>query len=328
MDPFCGSGTTLVEAQRLMRRSVGVDINPISVLISKAKTLSISSVEIEATLDRILTDFTSRSVVINTDAPLPPLVQASKWYSGSVLPDLKRLFHLIARYDDPCVRLIGEFCFSAILLGVSRETRHWGYVCDNTSPKGDPKRSVSEALFELTRSLLAAYRERDRAIAGSIPFDSLVIQGRSQALTDYVGADAVDLIVTSPPYFGVVDYVKSQRLSMEWFGHDIEQHRIQEIGARSKRHRRLAVDEFEADLRNTFQSMYVCLKAGAPCAVVFGASKSRTFNSDDIVAIAESVGFCLAGEVERQISVQRRQNPSLTTEQVYLFCKPSYDSLG
>ncbi|MBV8454202.1 MAG: site-specific DNA-methyltransferase, partial [Deltaproteobacteria bacterium] len=37
-DPFCGSGTTLVEALALGRNAVGVDANPLACLISQAKT--------------------------------------------------------------------------------------------------------------------------------------------------------------------------------------------------------------------------------------------------------------------------------------------------
>src|SRR5437868_3518887 len=38
LDPFCGAGTTLVEAQRLGIESVGVDLNPIACLLSRVKT--------------------------------------------------------------------------------------------------------------------------------------------------------------------------------------------------------------------------------------------------------------------------------------------------
>ena len=41
VDPFLGSGTTLVEAKVLKRRSFGCDINPVACLISRAKTESI-----------------------------------------------------------------------------------------------------------------------------------------------------------------------------------------------------------------------------------------------------------------------------------------------
>src|SRR5258708_3999765 len=42
-DPFCGSGATLVESQRLGHHAVGIDLNPIACLISRVKTRPIPS---------------------------------------------------------------------------------------------------------------------------------------------------------------------------------------------------------------------------------------------------------------------------------------------
>src|SRR5690606_35411299 len=38
LDPFCGSGTKLVEARRAWIRCVGVDLNPLAIWIARAKT--------------------------------------------------------------------------------------------------------------------------------------------------------------------------------------------------------------------------------------------------------------------------------------------------
>src|SRR2546421_12024682 len=46
LDPFAGSGTTLVEAQRLCRRSIGFDLSPIACLVAKAKTIALPASQI------------------------------------------------------------------------------------------------------------------------------------------------------------------------------------------------------------------------------------------------------------------------------------------
>ncbi|MBI3202238.1 MAG: site-specific DNA-methyltransferase [Myxococcales bacterium] len=45
LDPFCGSGTVLVEAHRLGRRALGIDANPLAIELCKLKTLGLGTRE-------------------------------------------------------------------------------------------------------------------------------------------------------------------------------------------------------------------------------------------------------------------------------------------
>ena len=82
LDPFCGSGTTLVEAKALGRRSVGVDSNPVAVLASSAKTLVLDEGDfdalaefdnaVEADTARLSGRLTLMTPLIAEVAPVPP----------------------------------------------------------------------------------------------------------------------------------------------------------------------------------------------------------------------------------------------------------------
>lgn len=125
-------------------------------------------------------------------------------------------------------------------------------------------------------------------------------------------------MVTSPPYFGVADYAKSQRLSMEWFGRDIEPVRQSEIGARSKRHRKAASLDFLKELRGVFVECHRVLKSGGYAVVVLGSSPVRSDIAPDFLNEMGGIGFSVEAELSRNISSMRRQFPSLSSERVFI----------
>jgi DNA modification methylase len=200
--------------------------------------------------------------------------------------------------------------------------RHWGYVCDNSTPSEDAGGDVLESYVGVLNALAGAYQERDEELlarygtAAACSVD--VIQGDSRA-TELVALGSAKAVVTSPPYFGVTDYVKAQRLSMEWFGLPIEEFRQQEIGARSKRHRRTAVGEYQADLEKTFRNTFDWLVPGGYCAVIVGESASRARVIADLRDAIVHIGFQLVADINRRVSSQRRQAPSVVGEHIMVF---------
>jgi len=313
LDPFMGSATTLVEAQRLGRRSVGIDLNPVSCLLARAKTLVESPVEIKVAVDAMrLVLRTSWNDV--AEAEPPPSVQSEKWYMPTTLSDLRRLWTVVQQADG-IKQTMARACFSAILLAACREDRHWGYVCDNTRPKGD-RAPDGRALFLTALERLAhAYAERlPHRKEGFL--EAAIINDDATATLAALPDAHVDCVVTSPPYFGVTDYMKAQRLTMEWGGCAIEPLRQREIGARSKRHRAAALEEYLTELDIVFRQIHRVMKDGATAVIVFGQSPSRPDAHTRFLENLLATGFTLHLERNRHIPVGRRQMPSLVRETV------------
>lgn len=325
LDFFAGSGTTLVEAQRLGRESIGIDISPIACLVSRAKILPVSA----KTVAKIVEDLKAEAVKVlstlwDADSELPATVQP-KWYNATVRGDLLKLWRLISMYDSKASSL-AQAAFSAILLPVCRETRHWGYVCDNSAPSGSHGGDVLSRYCEALDKFVIAYRDRDEDLLGR--FGSVGQAGKSKMICgdarrelSKLAANSVDLILTSPPYFGVSDYVKAQRLSMEWLGYSIEPLRKDEIGARSKRHRLRAVEEYIEDMTICLSLARRCLRRDAACVMIIGESETRVSVLADVISVVKDTGFELRLDQNRRVSSQRRQTPSIVGEHLLVFTK-------
>jgi SAM-dependent methyltransferase len=325
LDPFCGSGTTLVEAQRLGFPSTGVDVNPVSCLISRAKTFAHPASDIEEVVkggfQRICGEITRK--LNDNSAKVPASVQFDKWYSPGVGRQLRAVWDTIQATEGLEHDLLAS-AFSSILMSVCRETRHWGYVCDNTEPKDHREKDCVAELKHSIDLLIAAYHRRDAYVRahskGEFQISAAsVICSDAKNLSTILDADSIDVVLTSPPYFGVADYVKSQRLSMEWSEYDIEPLRLLEIGARSKRHRQKALLDYNNEMGRVVTEIRTVLKPGGVAIMVMGESKARKSVVEDFKKAVKDTGLELVNELRRTISFRRRQHPSISEECIFVF---------
>lgn len=317
LDPFMGSATTLVEARRLNRHSVGIDVNPISCLMAKAKLISEPGDIVAALIDGFKIKYI-QNWEISQPANIPTTVQSTKWFADQTLLELRKIWGMIELESAP-INDILQAAFSSILLQCCRETRHWGFVCDNTQPKTDRVGDARKLFLSALESFKRAHLARTDIINN--PVHSTVICEDSRVALKSLKDGEIDGFVTSPPYLGVADYVKAQRLSMEWFGFEIEPIRKVEIGARSKRHRKENHAQFISEIGKVFDQTARVLKPGGYGVIVFGSSPSREDTIEPFINRVLESGFSLEVRSIRNISSNRRLKPSLMEETVFIVQK-------
>lgn len=128
----------------------------------------------------------------------------------------------------------------------------------------------------------------------------------------------MDLVVTSPPYYGVTDYAKAQRLTSLWLNFELEAIRRDETGARSKRHRKSSADQYLEEIRESFVEVTRVLRTGAHAVVVIGESTARAPMLANVAAVIDTCGLSRVMTVHRRLPTQRGKNASLANEQVWI----------
>ncbi len=213
LDPFVGSGTSLVEASLTpLKEAYGFDLNPLAILISKAKTTKVNPKKLEEELSSILSSKGHHGV--------SKFKNIDFWFKPKVIESLAILKTAINKIQDKDVKDFFLVCFSETVRDVS-----------NT-------RNGEFKLYRMEEKNLAKHNPYVLAIFEKIALTNI------QGMKDYVKVktntktepklynsmselplkeNSVDLIVTSPPYGDsktTVAYGQFSRLALQWLDYE------------------------------------------------------------------------------------------------------------
>ena len=223
LDPYCGTGTSLVEASLFGMHSVGCDINPLVRLIATAKSTPVCFSTLDETLSKLNNDlfeieFRKDKV---PDAPIPNILNLMYWFSDEVIKSLAYLRAWVNRVEDEAVRNFILVAFSETVREVSY-TRNGEFKLYRMSAKKlenfnpDVFGTFSKKLSR-NRHGLAAFLEKRKSVEASVS-SANTVRGELPMPRPLGG---YDLVITSPPYgdsHTTVAYGQFSRLSAEWIG--------------------------------------------------------------------------------------------------------------
>ncbi|WP_170942655.1 DNA methyltransferase [Pseudomonas lundensis] len=342
LDPFNGSGTSGVEAIRLGRHFIGMDTNPVALLMSQAKLHFPDPKSLRKHIDTIIRD-SEKLFSTQETIPHPHTEELSAWYHIDTLNTLNRLLTAILKISNNDTRRCLLAIFSGVLKNTSSQGRHWGWVCDNVKPKPfeitfkDALSTFINAandyikITDQSHKLVQVHSENETRKQTRSRYR--LIHGDCVTNMQQLPDEHIDFIVTSPPYYGVADYVKSQRLSYLWFDkdelapeqlgyRDFEKLRSHESGARSNRTRKNSHELYMAFICSFFTQCHRVLKKGSSMALVVGESGARASTTNELILAAEAEGFHLSLRRERDIkSSRRRLMASVKCEDILIFIK-------
>ena len=222
VDPMCGSGTTLVEARLAGRWTYGLDMNPLSVFVSRVKchALSIPAITLTKaydTLERTL----SKTISITyryTDLPSSDQDYLRRWFAVPTLKELDRVRSAIQTLATQPLRDFFLVCLSNVLRSVSWQKDDDLRVRKEivNIKRGEVVRSFLTQAKRSVTTVAAFTLERGRLKVGG--FDVWEGDARDAFVSLKRIAGKVDVVITSPPYATALPYIDTDRLSLVYLG--------------------------------------------------------------------------------------------------------------
>jgi site-specific DNA-methyltransferase (cytosine-N4-specific) len=215
-DPFCGSGTALLESAHLGAIGFGTDPNPLAVFLANTKLQCLATpasqlVRSLQALEEYLTSHPHGSVCTTQD---PRRIYLQSWFDPAVLAAIE---HLRLSIEEVC----GQF--SPIFLAVSSDLlRDYSLQdpCDlrirrRVSPL--PEEPFLQAFLLASRRLVKRIEATQRVL-GLLPVRGKAVVSDVRALKPIDAPGIFEAGITSPPYATALPYVDTQRLSLVWLG--------------------------------------------------------------------------------------------------------------
>lgn len=215
LDPFCGSGTTLVEAAHLGIAGTGLDMNPLAVFVANTKLAALWSdtSRLRTELRKLTRTLNRRKAAENLDGSRHAYL--GKWFTPEILSDLERLRGAISEVGKPSE--------SFFLTAASDLLRDW-----SLQDPGDlriRRRRTPLPVVPFIEAWSATVSERIGIVEAVQPLLGAPRCSSKVRLADARNCGAAsklggkfDFVITSPPYATALPYIDTQRLSLVWLG--------------------------------------------------------------------------------------------------------------
>jgi hypothetical protein len=293
LDPFCGSGTVLVEGLLAGRDVMGTDLNPLAILLSRVKATPMDADGARriaaAAADVAEAADARRKARAGATRRLSPEDVAT--FDPHVLLELDGLRAGIEALAPGAERDALWVVLGALLVKVSRKR-------GDTASGEAPKRIASGFTIRFFVKKASDLVERRAALAARLPSPPsapprIAVDDATELKT--IGASTVDAIVTSPPYAATYDYLEHHALRLRWLGLDARPLERREMGARrsyAKLDEGAARQRWLGELTRFLRASARVVRVGGPVILVVADSAVRAprggaaLRADELVAEA------------------------------------------
>jgi DNA modification methylase len=339
LDPMAGSTTIPYVAHRLGRAGIGRDIDPLSVLLGRSRCANLSGDSVREFCDVVLREAqravrglrTGHRYTTHLDEEDRAFLRY--WFPPKATLQLFALSKAICKRSADARALVAASVLSSLV--IARQAG-CSYALDLSRSRPHKMPSKKPCLpFEIWSKKTDAFVRFFDQTSRDTPFASVSMCIGDARKLDLVDR-SVDAIITSPPYVDAVDYLRTSKFSLIFFGCDLQS--LRDIRARSigtqvglvadtgskeinellRAHalddrRRAILRRYLWDLRCMLAESFRVLRPGGPALFVLGPSilSRRRYDSIDVFSrIANAVGFRMIGSTRRDLNASHRSLPA------------------
>lgn len=224
LDPMSGSGTVLAVARSKGHHAVGVDLDPLAVLIATVWTTAIDVQAVQDTASTVLESArrifsslpTRNAYPKNADSETRKFTRY--WFDDYARRQLASLATAIERTRDSTIRDALWCSFSRLII-----SKQSGASLAMDLSHSRPHRKFKRAPAKPFRKFLSAV---ERVTTNCIDDKSKpcspatqVYEGDARQLD--LKDKSIDLVITSPPYLNAIDYLRCSKFSLVWMGYSV-----------------------------------------------------------------------------------------------------------
>jgi len=213
LDIFSGSGTTIVESKILNRNGIGIDLNPLAILISKVKTTQLEKKNILHSYKIFL----KRYEEIDNNFEIKKFSNIDFWFHPIVIKVFSKIYKIIEEFKNEDIRNLYKIAFSSIIRKLS--------YCKHSGFKMHKDKKKEELIYDENSILNSFYKSLSKVAKSVLDFSNIDNKSTTTIMTGdskiYKTNKDVDLIITSPPYGDsktTVAYGQFSKLQSLWLG--------------------------------------------------------------------------------------------------------------
>lgn len=347
LDPFSGSGTTLIASSYNNISSIGFEVNPFSYFMSKVKTTNYTDMEVEEFENNIIN-------VVNNDikcSDLPEREMMKKVFSKQIEKDFLRIKFNIhnLKLSENVKKLFFLGLISLIEVFSNYKKSGNGLKKRNVKVKYEEKNNFLKELNSKYINILEDIK------SDNVKFNTNIIYDSCLSMEEYIDDNSIDGVIFSPPYANCFDYTEIYKLEL-WFGDFVTnsvdlkklrhsslrshlnsnlkekndktlqeiEHILEELLTKNLWDKRIPImiKSYFHDMFLLLDKLYISLKTKGFCNIIVSNSAygGIVIPTDLFISIyAESIGFIVERiEVDRYIITSSQQYKSTLEYKKYL----------